>query len=58
MQFLAEIAARNAEGQFVHFFRDADMPSARLVKEHLQIVLQRDDGYNDVRVLSVRRREE
>lgn len=57
MPYAAEITARDADGRFVHFIRDADMPCAYLVRRNLPIILQRDEGYRDVRVLAVWERE-
>lgn len=57
MPYAAEITARDADGRRVHFFRDADMPCAFLVRKNLPIILARDEGYRDVRVLAVRERE-
>lgn len=57
MPYAAEVTARDADGRFVHFIRDADMPCAFLVHTNLPIIMERDEGYRDVRVLAVRERE-
>ena len=57
MDYTVELTGRNADGLFVHFERDVNLPCAFLVETNLPIILERDEGYRDVRVLHVRRRE-
>ena len=57
MKYVAELTATNQAGRFVHFKRDVDFPCAWLVRKNLPIIIERDEGYGNVRVLAVRPRE-